>query len=57
MTKVDCIVELANEKVEGGMMKAAKNLLINGFSAEFVSEILICLSKIEILEKEIKSSN
>ena len=38
MTKVDCIVELANEKVEGGMMKAARNLLIIGFSAEFVFE-------------------
>lgn len=38
MTKVDCIVELANEKAEEGMMKAAKNLLIDGFSAEFVSE-------------------
>ena len=58
MTKVDCIVELANEKFEEGLMESARNLLINGLSAEFVSENAnLPLNKIEKLEKEIKSSN
>ena len=54
MTKVDCIVELDNEKFEEGLMEAARNLLINGLSAEFVSENTnLPLSKIEKLEKKL----
>ena len=58
MGKIDCIVELCDEKVEEGLLIAAKNFLISGLSAEFVSENTnLPLGKIKELEKEIKSSN
>lgn len=57
MGKIDCIVELCDEKFEEGLMEAARNLLISGLSAEFVSEnTKLPLSRIEELERKIKSS-
>lgn len=43
MTKVDCIVELCDEKVEEGFMEGAKKLLVKGFSVDMISNIWSCL--------------
>lgn len=57
MTKVDCIVELCDEKVEGGFMEGAKKLLVKGFSVDMISNILeLPIDKVEELKREVESS-
>ena len=57
MTKVDCIVELCDEKVEEGFMEGAKKLLVNGFSVDMISNILeLPIDKVEELKREVESS-
>ena len=55
--KVDCIVELGEEKYAEGMMAVVRDLLANGFSADVLSKnTTLPLKKIQQLEKEIKAS-
>lgn len=57
MTKVDCIVELCDEKVEEGFMEGAKKFLVNGFSVDMISNILeLPIDKVEELKREVESS-
>lgn len=57
MTKVDCIVELCDEKVEEGFMEGAKKLLVKGFSVDMISNILeLPIDKVEELKREVESS-
>ena len=57
MTKVDCIVELCDEKVEEGFMEAAKKLLVKGFPVDMISNIMeLPIAKVEELKREVESS-
>ncbi|WP_296790105.1 hypothetical protein [uncultured Methanobrevibacter sp.] len=57
MTKVDCIVELCDEKVEEGFMEGAKKLLVKGFPVDIVSNIMeLPIDKVEELKREVESS-
>ena len=57
MTKVDCIVELCDEKVEGGFMEGAKKLLVKGSPVDIVSNIMeLPIDKVEELKREVESS-
>ena len=55
MARVDCIVEMREEEFnkgyEKGLIKAAKNLLIEGFSVELVSKYTtLSLDKVKDLK-------
>ena len=57
MTKVDCITEMRQKQFEAGLLEVARNLLINGFSLEFISKNTnLPISKIIELKNEIESS-
>jgi len=57
MTKVDCIVELCDEKFEEGFMEGAKKLLVTGFPVDIVSNIMeLPIDKVEELKREVESS-
>ena len=58
MNRVGSIAELCKEKYTEGLMFAARNLLSNGYSLEFVCEsITLPPEKVKELEEEIKASD